>query len=266
MVSVSVIVDAFCTKSNSALDEEELQTLVQVGKGDPILARDIAESIKKKLFSTASSEQARALELLDRLMDLLDLSFHQIVNEKDFLSALERTATRDPSPVTSRAKSLFAKWVVRFASDQDILPNFALYHSRLVEQGLLTPVEMDSPKPPVMDSHLLNEAEGQDPDEFMAEVRETIKLFDDVFEIIKRGSEDVPRREALISLAANLDRYSEQFGLWIDQLEAGKYMDDAMALNDKVTEALQRYKRLRSGALREEESRSSDSSNDSDDD
>ena len=107
MVSVSVIVEAFCAKSNSALDEEELQTLVQVGKGDHILARDIAESIKKKLFSTASSEQARALELLDRLMDLLALSFHQIVNEKDFLSALERTATRDPSPVTSRAKSLY---------------------------------------------------------------------------------------------------------------------------------------------------------------
>lgn len=261
MTSVSAIVDAFCSRLASESEGEEMHTLIQVGKGDPLVCRDISESIRKKLFSTASSEQERALELLDRLMDTLDLSFHQIVNEKEFLSALERTATRDASPVTSKAKSLFAKWVVRFADDHDILPNFALYHSRLVEQGLIEPVDT---APPVIDTFLLNEAEGQDPAEFMAEVKETIKLFDEIFEILRNGNEDVPRREALISLASNLDRYSEQFGLWIEQLDPGEYMDSAMTLNDKVTDALQRYKRLRSGSLKKREE-SSSSSSDSDD-
>jgi hypothetical protein len=261
MTSVSALVDAFCLASPTDSEQEGLETLVQVGKGDPIICREISESIRKKLFSTSSSEQERALELLDRLMETLDLSFHQIVNEKEFLSALERTATRDASPATSKAKSLFSKWVVRFAGDHDILPNFALYHSRLVEQGLIEPVDT---APPVIDTFLLNEAEGQDPAEFMAEVKETIKLFDEVFEILKKGNEDLPRREALISLAANLDRYSEQFGLWIEQLDPGEYMDNAMTLNDKVTDALQRYKRLRSGALKKREE-SSSSSSDSDD-
>ena len=256
MTSVSALVDAYCSSSDVQVD-----ALVQVAKGDPVIGRETAECLKKKLFSTASSEQARALDLLDQLVDKLDLSFHQIVNEKEFLSALERTATREPSPEVAKAKSLFSKWVVRFAKDQDILPNFALYHSRLVEQGLIEPA---SDTPAVMDTHLLNEAEGQDPDEFMAEVKETLKLFDEVFNIIKNGTEDVARREALISLAGNLDRYSEQFGLWIEQLEAGKYMDEAMGLNEKVTEALQRYKRLRSGALTKKQS-STSSASDSDD-
>jgi hypothetical protein len=120
-----------------------------------------------------------------------------------------------------------------------------------------------------MDLYLLNEAEGQDPDEFKAEVLETLKLFDEVLTTIKAGSsskEEVSRREALISLAANLDRYSEQFGLWIEQLEPGPYMEEAMSLNDKVTEALQKYKLLRSSVLRNKENSSEEDEEDSSDD
>ena len=215
----------------------------------------------------------RAVDLLDKLVDSLDLTLHQVVHEKEFLSSLEKVLTRETSSpqLVMKVKGLFTKWVTQFSADQDILPNFSTFHSRLVEQGLIEPVHQQAGLP-VMDSHLLNEAEGQDPDEFKAEVTETIKLFDEVYGVITGGTklsrtDEVSRREALISLAANLDRYSEQFGLWIEQLEPGTYMEEAMTLNDKVTDALQRYKVLRSSSLKKtkassESSESDDSSDD----
>ena len=233
-------------------------------------------SIKKKMYSHVDAEQLRAINLVNALVTSMDLTFHQVVHEKSFLSFLEKVITREREGESSmgspaliaRVKTLFTQWVIRFSADGDIFPNFALTHARLVEQGLLEPITtMSTTVAPVMDQYLINEAEGQEPEEFKAEVKETLKLFNAVFTAIAEKSDkkedDLSRKEALISLAANLDRYSEQFGLWIEQLEPGEYMEEAMGLNDQVTEALQKYKRLRSGALDPDDG--SDASSDSSD-
>ena len=269
MSPVSDLVDQYVVAAPiTTADRETVDTLKQLADSDPVLCREIAEAIKKKLYSSSESEQLRAADLLDKLVDAMDLTFQQIVNEKEFLSSLEKLVNRaSHNTLSGKVVALFVKWVNKFANEQDILPNFALYHSRLVEQNLVEPIKEDNAQ--VMDQFLINEAEGQDPDEFKAEVRETLTLFDEVFNIVSSkttAAEDVSRREALISLAANLDRYSEQFGLWIEQLEPGPYMEEAMGLNDRVTDALQRYKVLRSSGLNAARSDSDDSSSSSDDD
>lgn len=271
MSPVTDLVDQFAVAAPiTSVDRETVDTLKQLADSDPVLCREIAEAIKKKLYSSAESEQLRAADLLDKLVDKMDLTFQQIVNEKDFLSSLEKLVNRaSANALSGKVVLLFVKWVNKFANEQDILPNFALYHSRLVEQNLVEPAKEDNAQ--VMDQFLINEAEGQDPEEFKAEVRETLTLFDEVFNIVSaktKAADDMSRREALISLATNLDRYSEQFGLWIEQLEPGPYMEEAMGLNDRVTDALQRYKVLRSSGLNALSNASSDgdSSSSSDDD
>jgi hypothetical protein len=269
MSSVGELVEQFSVSAPiTAADKEVVDTLKQLADSDPVICREVAEAIKRKLYCSVETQQLRAADLLDKLVDNMDLTFQQVVNEKDFLAALEKLVSRDArSTLSGRVRSLFIKWVNKFSGEQDILPNYALYHSRLVEQGLLEPTKGEEAQ--VMDQFLINEAEGQDPEEFKKEVRETLKLFDEVYTTIKAGpkssSDEISRSEALISLAANLDRYSEQFGLWIEQLEPGPYMEEAMGLNDRVTDALQRYKILRSSALREASSDDSSESSSSSD-
>ena len=287
MSAVSDIVDVY-TQTGSG---EAIATMRDIALNDPVLCRDIVEAIKRKMYCHVAVEQLRAVELLDRLMDSFDLTLFQVVHDKEFLSSLEKLLTRETSSpdLVAKTKKLFSKWVTKFAEDQDILPNFQTYHSRLVEQGLLEPLRDSKPNgepkndpmtAQVMDAYLINEAEGQDPEEFTAEVKETLKLFDEVYTTIVASTstvsatDEVSRREALISLAANLDRYSEQFGLWIEQLEPGQYMEEAMSLNDKVTESLQKYKILRASGLgnrrqessSDEDDSSSDGSSDEDSD
>ena len=271
MSSVSELVDQFVVSVPvTESDRDTVATLSQLANSDPVICRDIAEAIKRKLYCSVESEQLRSADLLDKLVDAMDLTFQQVVNEKEFLSSLERIVSRDAKKaISGRIRSLFMKWVNKFSNEQDILPNFALYHSRLVEQGLLEPAKGEEAQ--VMDRFLINEAEGQEPEEFKAEVRETLTLFDEVYRTIKSANaskaDEISRSEALISLAANLDRYSEQFGLWIEQLDPGAYMEEAMGLNDRVTDALQRYKLLRSSALQQSHDNSSDEdSSDSSDD
>ena len=258
------IVDQFVASAPiTSADKEAVDTIKQLADGDPVLSRQVAEAIKKKLYSSMESEKVRAAELLDKLVDAMDLTFQQVVNEKEYLGSLEKLAARSDG---QRVRDLFVKWVHKFADEQDILPNFALYHSRLVEQNLIEPAKEEAQ---VMDQFLINEAEGQDPEEFKQEVTETLTLFEEVHGAITSAkqvapADEVSRREALISLAANLDRYSEQFGLWIEQLEPGSYMEEAMALNDRVTDALQRYKVLRSSSLQPTSRETSSSSEDSD--
>lgn len=279
---VSELVDEYMSSSSADI----VLTLKEVSLNDPVLCREILDSIKRKLYSQDVMEQSRAIDLLNKVVDAFDLTLHQVLNEKEFLSALEKVVSRESSEpaVVEKVKALFTKWVLKFSGDQDILPNFAVYHSRLVEQGFLEPITdkgtaaptalVDAPTDSlqVMDNYLLNEAEGQDPEEFKAEVKETLQLFDEVYAVIRTSKlsdqDEISRREALISLAANLDRYSEQFALWIEQLEPGPYMEEAMGLNDKVREAIQKYKVLRSSALKKRDETSSEdsSSGDSSDD
>lgn len=270
-MSVASLVDAYLASPSQSVPEL-VATLKSVALNDPVLCADITASIRKKLYSHMEAEQVRAITLLDALMDSFDLTFHQTVHEKPFLSALETIVSRDESAATPKTvregiKELFSKWVVRFSRDADLLPNFQTFHARLVEQGVLEPIS--SPPPtnrasPMMDQYLINEAEGQDPEEFKTEVKATLKLFDEIYSNITKvkpisALDEVSRKDALISVAANLDRYSEQFGLWIEQLEPGEYMEEAMRLNDGVTEALQKYKRLRSGVVKSLSYGSSDS-------
>jgi hypothetical protein len=277
-LNVAIVVEDYITDSSKASDIVEV--LKAVALNDPQLCLEIVESIKKKL-STTEPEQLRAIELLDRIVDGFDMTMHQIVHEKNFLSFLEKIITNPSTPlkVIDRTKSVMVKWSRKFSEDSDIFPNFQYFFSRLVEQGLVDGAVMageDGEKAQVMDTYLINEAEGQDPEEFKAEVRETLKLFDDVYNAIVNVTrmskgDSISRREALVSIAANLDRYGEQFGLWIEQLEPGEYMDEAIDLNEKVLEALDKYSLLRSGVVQgapvdgDSSSSGSDSSDDSSD-
>jgi hypothetical protein len=258
-----------------------VSSLKTAALNDPVACLDIANSIRKRLYSSIEAEQIQAIDLLDRLVDSFDLTFHQTVHEKSFLSALEKIVNRDDTVaipasrvVVDKIKALFSKWVVKFSNDIDLLPNFQVFHARLVEQGILEPLkEFSPPVPgdlPIMFAHYQNESEGQDPEEFKIEVKETIKLFDEVYSNITSNrptsaDDESSRKDALISIATNIDRYSEQFGLWIEQLEPGEYMEEAMRLNDQVTDALQRYKKLRSGVVKSLSYESSDDSETSSD-
>ena len=273
--NVSLVVEDYITDASRASDIVEV--LKAAALNDPSLCLEMVESIKKKIHATTEAEQLRAIELLDRLVDQFDMTLHQIVHEKNFLSFLEKVIT---SPTTSgkvvdRTKMVMTKWSRKFAQDEDIFPNFQIFFSRLVEQGFVDAMTAGQEKDQaqVMDTYLINEAEGQDPEEFKAEVKETLVLFNDVYNAIVKVSrmskeDSISRREALISIAANLDRYAEQFGLWIEQLEPGEYMDEAIGLNEKVMDALDRYTMLRTGIVKGapvdgEDSSSSDDYDDS---
>ena len=90
MSSVGELVDQFIASPpiNDA-DRDSVETLRQIANSDPVVCRDITEAIKRKLYCSVESEQLRAADLLDKLVDVMDLTFQQVVNEKDFLSSLE---------------------------------------------------------------------------------------------------------------------------------------------------------------------------------
>lgn len=269
--NITGIVDDYTAGNLSQSDT--VAVLKSVALNDPTLCLEITESLKRKMCTNIEKEQIAAIDLLDKIVDEFDMTLHQVVHEKSFLSFLEKTVGGTNTAVKDRVKGLLTKWSSKFAKDEDIFPNFQIFFSRLVEQGHVVPPTSDRAQ--VMDEYLINEAEGQDPEEFKAEVKETLILFNDVFNAIVNVSrmtkdDSISRRDALISIASNLDRYSEQFGLWIEQLEPGEYMDEAIMLNDQVTEALGRYRKLRTGAIKsapidgESESSSDESSSDED--
>ena len=266
-VNVSAVIDECISGTSSQGDVVAI--LKSVALNDPVMCLEISEVLKRKICANIESEQLAAIDLLDKLVEEFDMTFHQIVHEKNFLSFLEKSISGDRESIRKRIKTLVTRWANKFAKDEDIFPNFQIFFSRLVEQGHVSPPTSDRAQ--VMDEYLINEAEGQDPDEFKAEVKETLVLFNDVYNAIvnvaRMSREDsISRRDALISIASNLDRYSEQFGLWIEQLEPGEYMDEAISLNDQVTEALGRYKKLRTGAVKSAPVDSSDDSSSSSDD
>jgi hypothetical protein len=267
VVSITSVIDEY---SAGALSQSDgVAVLKSIALNDPSLCLEITEALKRKLCTNIEREQVAAVDLLEKLVDEFDMTLHQIVHEKNFLSFVEKYVVDEK--LGNRVKSLLTKWSTKFAKDEDIFPNFQIFFSRLVEQGLVTPLSNDRAQ--VMDEYLINEAEGQDPEEFKCEVKETLVLFNDVFNAIvnvsRMSKEDsISRRDALISIASNLDRYSEQFGLWIEQLEPGEYMVEAIGLNDQVTDALGRYKKLRTGEIKSApvDGESDDSSSDSSDD
>ena len=271
--NIAGVIDEYTAGTLSQSDA--VAVLKSVALNDPALCLEIAETLKRKMCTNIEKEQLAAIDLLDKLVDEFDMTLHQVVHEKSFLSFLEKTVGGSNAAMKNRVKTLLTKWSSKFAKDEDIFPNFQTFFSRLVEQGLVVPPTSDRAQ--VMDEYLINEAEGQDPEEFKAEVKETLILFNDVFNAIVNVSrmtkeDSISRRDALISIASNLDRYSEQFGLWIEQLEPGEYMDEAIMMNDQVTEALTRYRKLRIGEIKsapvdgEESESSSDDSSSSDDD
>jgi hypothetical protein len=266
-VSITSVIDEYIVGTLSPSDT--VAVLKSIALNDPGLCVELTEALKRKMCTHLDREQVAAVDLLDKLVDEFDMTLHQIVHEKSFLSFLEKYVGDEK--LGDRVKSLLTKWSTKFAKDEDIFPNFQIFFSRLVEQGLVVPLSNDRAQ--VMDEYLINEAEGQDPEEFKCEVKETLVLFNDVFNAIvnvsRMSKEDsISRRDALISIASNLDRYSEQFGLWIEQLEPGEYMVEAIGLNDQVTDALSRYKKLRTGEIKSApvDGESDDSSSDSSDD
>ena len=266
-VSITSVIDEYIVGTLSPSDT--VAVLKSIALNDPGLCVELTEALKRKMCTNLDREQVAAVDLLDKLVDEFDMTLHQIVHEKSFLSFLEKYVGDEK--LGDRVKSLLTKWSTKFAKDEDIFPNFQIFFSRLVEQGLVVPLSNDRAQ--VMDEYLINEAEGQDPEEFKGEVKETLVLFNDVFNAIvnvsRMSKEDsISRRDALISIASNLDRYSEQFGLWIEQLEPGEYMVEAIGLNDQVSDALGRYKKLRTGEIKSApvDGESDDSSSDSSDD
>jgi hypothetical protein len=206
--------------------------------------------IKNKISSHEKSEQIRILEILDQLVTALDFSFHEQVNDMEFLNVFSRVLNRQdcPDEVKSKILRLSADWAAKFASASDIFANFECFHLRLISEGFDVPQAFEAPMrsddQQLLDSFLINEAEGQDPVEFVAEVNATLSLFSD---IVKLETRDISQTEALISLASNLERYSEQLGLWMEKLEDREHIRDALDLNDQVLRALQNYRVLRAG-------------------
>jgi hypothetical protein len=242
------------TEWGNSQGEEIFHTIKIVCENDSSICHEILGEIKNQLLGNLN-----LLNLLIKLINCNNYSFNQFINETEFLSFLEKLINSNKN---QKLIEFFNFLYSKFQSDFDIYTNIPLYHSRLVQQGIIQPAA----QPPIIDEYVRNETEGQDPEEFKLEVQESLKLFDEIYSGLLKKDE-LSKREALISLASNLDRYSEQFSLWIEILEPGEYMDEAMRVNDRVTDALKRYKLYRSGAVRgAAESSSGDDSSSSDED
>ena len=223
-------------------DEDVLINEVVDGMTSGNAYKEAVVKIKKKISSFESDVQIRALCILEKLIDKLGFPFHEAVGSEDFISTLSRIIDRNDlnKQVKEQIIKMSSDWENKFSSVSDLLPNFQNFHAKLTQNNLS--VQQSNQE---IDKYLINEAEGQDPEEFIIEVRATLALFDDVSKVQLR---DTSQNEALISLASNLDRYSEQLELWMQQLEAGDWMTKAIELNERVIQALERFRQLRVGS------------------
>ena len=228
---------------------EALSSVVEAVRARPEISRSLVKSLKLKISSQETSDQLRALELTEQLVTALEFSFHEHIADNEFLNSLSRVLQRAecPKEVKTKILRIAADWAAKFALVSDLLPNFEAFHARLISEGYPVPQAFDAPisgDQQMLDSYLINEAEGQDPEEFKIEVKATLALFSDIAKIEVR---DVAQTEALISIASNLERYSEQLQLWMAKLEQDDYMRDALSLNDEVVRALKQFRLMRTG-------------------
>ena len=231
------------------ISAEALSAVVDEVRARPETSRLLVKGIKMKISSQDASDQLRALELVEQLVTALEFSFHEHVADNEFLNSLSRVLQRAEcsKDVKTKILRLAADWAAKFAPVSDLLPNFEAFHARLISEGYPVPQAFDAPTSDdqqMLDSYLINEAEGQDPEEFKAEVKATLQLFADISKIDNR---DIAQTEALISISSNLERYSEQLQLWMAKLEQGEYMREALSLNDDVVRALKQFRLLRTG-------------------
>jgi len=229
---------------------DALQAAVEAVRARPGEAsKTLAKLLKAKLSGQDPSEQLRALELAEQFVTSLDFTFHEQIGDTQFLNSLSRVLERPDCSreVKTAILRLSADWAAKFSPTADLLPNFQSFHARLISEGFPVPQAFDAPRsdePQIFDSYLINEAEGQDPEEFKSEVKATLDLFG---EILKVQNRDTAQTEAIISIAGNLERYAEQLQLWMERLEQGDYMREALALNDEVSKALRQFRVIRSG-------------------
>ena len=166
-------------------------------------AKEVVKQLKKRISSSDVAQQKRALRVTQALVTALEFPFHEQIGDSDFLNSLVRVCSRDgvDEDIKKTILRLAADWAAKFQTVSDLLPGFQDFHVALVSDGHELPHAFDAPpqeQPQVMDEYLTNEAEGQDPEEFIAEVKATLILFDDIAGMTTR---DKSQTEALISIA-----------------------------------------------------------------
>ena len=193
----------------------------------------------KKLLSLRSDEHDKGVDMLEQLLASMEFAILEQINQEDFIAGLRRCLFNRPegSAAGARLVGLIDKYGLRLDTDgiSDLLPGLTTLRAELVAKRLI----VDQP------SHLADPPEGQDPDEFLAEVAGTLRLFDEIAQRAEKQPQDT--RDTLITLATNLDRYQEQLEIWQNMLEGydAHYTTQAAELMDKVTRALDRYRTLR---------------------
>ena len=207
-------------------------------------AKEAVKALKRRIASPDAHEQLRGLQVTEQLVNALDFVFHEQVGEEDFLNNLSRVMSRPDASLDVKRKilQLSADWSAKFADAVDLLPGFQLLYANLASNGHPMPQPANGHQ--LIDEFIQNEADGQDPEEFITEVHATLGLFD---QIASAGPKDVSEVEAITSIATNLDRYAEQIELWMDRLEPGEWMSKAIELHDAVYSALNRFRELRVG-------------------
>ena len=214
-------------------------------KSSPVSAfHEALTIILRKVSAQEPAVQLQGLDVLERLTQVSDLPFQQQLQLDEFITPLLRVVERPTvdSKVKGKVLGLAASWADTFSEVSDLLPGFQQLKTSLLSLGFELPgvvTKKEAIPADLMDSQMINDAEGQDPDEFISEVNETLKLFE---ALAKNGE-----AEAITSLALNLDRYQEQLEIWISLLEEGDYLNKGMDLMSKVNTALDKYRNLRMG-------------------
>ena len=196
---------------------------------------ETTRGVLRKIVSLEASEQLKGLEMLEKLLEISgNFPIYELVSGEEFTAGLRRVLDRKDldKRVHEKLISLVDVYGKRFLPISDLLPGLVLLRADLIVQGLVVDEGAYEAQPA---------EEGQDPEEFMAEVSATVRLFTAVV-THKKGD-----KQALITLAMNLDRYQEQLEIWLNMLEGvdAEWRTRANDLMNKVNQALDQYRSLR---------------------
>jgi hypothetical protein len=237
---------------NKSIDLTAKETATYLAE-NPNKVEEAVQLIYKQIFGLEIATQLNGLRLLAKMIDIGELPFHTHVSH-EIMELARLLQRKDLDNLVKRELVESVKiWESKFENLIDILPGFHELYLYLVSEGIIVTSEFKSLVTTInrnggsqlIDSQLMNDAEGQDPDEFILEVESSVKLFDDVS---SRPNTSEDRNQALISLAINLDRYLEQLEVWIELLEtseSGEYLEKAKSLLGKLNDRLNKYRNLR---------------------
>jgi hypothetical protein len=211
--------------------------IVEEARENPAAA---SNGILRKIVSLDAKEQIHGLEMLCACVELLDFPFFEKISSDEFVAGLRRVLDRKDldRSVRNKLEKSIDSCAKRLEPLADLLPGLVTLRADLVAKGVLVDTGGGGSG---LGEWIEQDAGGQDPEEFMAEVTATLKLF---FDVVKTKKD----KEALMTLAMNIDRYQEQLEVWINMLSdpsQNEYRKKAQELLDKTTQALDQYRSLR---------------------